>query len=168
MNLKLKKKKLMYMGLLGMMLVMNGCKNSSNSSDINTQVEVLNKINLKIDNTFYYKKENVYLIYDMQSAKCKEYVINNHVNQNNLVVEEIYDIQNDTVVFSDMYENGEHDIYYRFLRNNPRVVFLDDLGDYFPNKKLKDYYSIDEIRFLEPYIYNAIVNKNNETKVLVK
>lgn len=160
------KKKLIALGLLGVMLGTTGCKNNNNFN-IDLDTKSSNIINLKRGNQFYYNKENIYLLFDMKTGRCKEYVINNRVNFNNDVVEEIYDIEKNIVIFSDKYKNGEHDVYYNYLYNNPGVFFI-CLGDCFANNEVKDYYSIDEIKFLEPYIYNAIINSNNNKKVLVK
>jgi len=145
-KLKLHKKKLLYMGTLGLMLAIN-----------NSNVLAEENMFTKNDNNTYYRREQIYLIFDMKSGNCQEYLLNKKEN-NNYVLEEIYDIENNTVKFSDMVTKKEHEVYLNYLKNNPSIVFLEDLSEYFSNIDIKEYYTLNEIKFLEPYIFNRIAN----------
>ena len=154
-KLKLHKKKLLYMGVLGLMLTMNNSKCLSEE-----------KLYYGKEKYHTYKRDQIYLIFDMKSGNCQEYLLNIRVNNDN-VLEEIYDLDNCVIKFSDIVSKEEHDIYLRHLKNSSNIVFLEDLEDYFSNTSIKEYYTLDEIKFLEPYIFNIIENKYLE-KVLSK
>ena len=175
MSLDKEKKKLIYMGIFGIMVGLNGLETvfsngnqSSTTPTIQLDIDNLDKVNLNTDNKLYYSKENTYLIFDIKTGTCHEYVLNNYINFNNEFVSEIYDVVNDKVIFSDKNSNGIDNVYYDYLKSSSIVVFLRDLEKYFPDMEVKDSYSLDEIRYLEPYIYNIILNQFENQKVLSK
>ena len=162
MNHSLKKKKILYMGLFGVMLL-SGCKDNNSNNNINKK-----QVPISIDNQAYYPKEQIYLIFDMESGKCQEFVLKKSISNSNQVSEEIYNVLKEDVVLETNIPGDKNDIYYRYLKSLPNVVFLENLDEYLPGIIMKNYYTISEIRLLEPYIFNAILRKNEEIKDLVR
>ena len=162
MNYSLKKKKILCMGIFGVMLL-SGCKNSNTIDNIKNDSK-----NINVNKQVYYPKEQLYLIFDIETRKCQEFVLKKSVSASNKVSEEIYNIKKNEVILGTDIPGDKNDIYYRYLKDLPNVVFIENLSDYLPGINVKNYYTISEIRFLEPYIYDAVLRKNEERKVLVR
>ena len=150
------KNKLIAMGLLGIMIGTSGCQGQDNQLFDNGTSSTIT-----INNNYYYKRENIYIIMD-KNGNCQEFFLNN-----DKLVEKIYDIENSNVIFANVLKNGEDDIYYNYLENNLNVIFFKDLEYYLPHDEIKNYYSLKEIKALEYYLFN-ISNDKHKSKVLVK
>ena len=98
------------------------------------------------------------LLFNKESYEVSEYIyyrrnilggLGSHV--------ELYDLQNeDMVVYSDGISATVNEEYYKYLIENNYQVCLTEVSDYVEGHTGKGYYSLDEIRELEPQISESL------------
>lgn len=171
------KKKLMALGLAGVMLGTAGCTSSKNEnggepnrvsiSQEHSNVEDYYKYAMQNGKAVkLYNSQNVYLLYNKETYEVNEYIFQNQVTW--LGGAELYDLETEEMLF---YSDGINTTYnrefYEYLIENNYQVCLNEVSDYVEDHVAKEYYSLDEIRELEPQIEESlkIINK---AKVKIK
>ena len=173
------KKKLITIGVLGVMVGTSGCKNVDENGVpvIKSIPKTYNSFNKYVEDIVrdfevhkICKTENVYLLYDKETFEVKEYIFNNIFELfSKKYGIELYDIDSEELI---CYNNGIDDIvynedYYKYLIDNNYIVSLANLSNYIEDIEVKEYYTLDEIRELEPQILESlkiIINSKTKTK----
>ena len=105
-----------------------------------------------------YNSKNIYLLYDKTTYEVNEYIY----KDNWIGGVELYDLETEEML---TYSNGVdityNEEFYEYLLKNNYQVCLDEVSDYVEGHIAKKYYSLDEIRELEPQIEEGlrIINK---------
>ena len=171
------KKKLMALGLAGVMLGTAGCTSSKNEnggepnrvsiSQEHSNVEDYYKYAMQNGKAVkLYNSQNVYLLYNKETYEVNEYIFQNQVTW--LGGAELYDLETEEMlVYSDGINTTYNREFYEYLIENNYQVCLNEVSDYVEDHVAKEYYSLDEIRELEPQIEESlkIINK---AKVKIK
>ena len=96
-----------------------------------------------------YNSQNVYLLYDKETYEVSEYIYRTQVTW--FGGAELYDLESEEML---AYGNGiattYNGEYYKYIVENNYQVCLSEVSDYVEGHSSKDYYSLDEIRKLEP------------------
>lgn len=110
-----------------------------------------------------YNSQNIYLLFDKETYEVTEYIYYNRI-----IGCELYDLSSENMIFySDGIGISYNDEYFNYLIENNYQVCLAETSDYVEEHTSKEYYSIDEIRELEPQIAEGL-KIINSTKVKVK
>ena len=170
------KKRALALGMAAMMLSSAGCTNNNNnenevpsrvsiSSDLNNFDEFSKFIMQNGEPIKVYNSQNVYLCYDKETYEVTEYIYNAPISY--FGGGEIYDLQTEELL---IYSNGISSYnmeYHAYILENNYQVCLADIGDYIEGYTVKEYYSLDEIRELEPQILESL-KLINSAKVKTK
>mgnify|MGYP003308965279 CR=1 FL=1 len=114
-----------------------------------------------------YSGKNVFLAFDKETYDVKEYVYTYTT-----LTAQIYDLSTGYLVvganaFSSPYEDGVSN--WNILEKENYLVFFKEISDYIEDEELKEWYSLDEIKELEPRIIESLKIINEyESKVKVK
>lgn len=171
------KKKLMALGLAGVMLGTAGCTSNKNENGGEPSRVSVSQDHSNVENYYkyamqngkavkLYNSQNVYLLYNKETYEVNEYIFQNQVTW--LGGAELYDLETEEMLF---YSDGINTTYnrefYEYLIENNYQVCLNEVSDYVEDHVAKEYYSLDEIRELEPQIEESlkIINK---AKVKIK
>lgn len=162
------KKKLLALSLVGVMIGTTGCASDKNSEP--SRMTISEEYNNIEDYYKYviqngeavklYNSQNVYLLYNKETFEVNEYIFNNQLTW--FGGGELYDLESEELL---VYSNGLSRIYneefYNYLLENNYQVCLNSISDYVEGHISKDYYSLDEIKELEPLIEQnlKIINK---------
>ena len=105
-----------------------------------------------------YNSANVYLLFDKETYEVSEYIyyrrnilggLGSHV--------ELYDLPNENmIVYSDGISTTYNEDYYKYIIENNYQVCLTEVSDYVEGHTGKEYYSLDEIKELEPQISESL------------
>lgn len=167
------KRRLLALGLAGIMFGTTGCANNQNENE-ESKSTIISSEYSNIENYYkyvvkngeavkLYNSQNVYLLYNKESYDVTEYIyymknilggLGTHV--------ELYDLLSEQML---VYCNGIATTYnredYRNIVESTYQVCLADASDYVEGHNSKEYYSLDEIRELEPQIRESLklINK---------
>ena len=162
------KKRLLALGLAGVMLGTAGCTSNKDENGVPKHVSISSEYSNVDDYYKYvmqngeavklYNSANVYLLFNKKTYEVSEYIyyrrnilggLGSHV--------ELYDLQNeDMVVYCDGISTAYNEEYYKYLIENNYQVCLTEVSDYVEGHTGKGYYSLDEIRELEPQISESL------------
>jgi len=118
----------------------------------------------------YYDSKNVYILYDKET-----YAISEFIYADKTVYDlgfpttgiELYDLSTEEML---VYDNGLGTYYnleyYNSIRENNYQVCLSDIGDYIEGEIAQEYYSLEEIRNLEPKIAEGLKIINGTSRIL--
>lgn len=173
------KKSLLTLGLASVMLGITGCSNNKDENGVPKLVSISSEYS-NIDNYYkyaiqngkavkLYNSSNVYLLFNKETYEVSEYIyygrdvlggLGSHV--------ELYDLPSESML---VYDNGINMVYnkeyYNYIIKNNYQVCLTETCDYIEGHNSKEYYSLDEIRKLEPQITESL-KIINSTKVKTK
>ena len=112
-----------------------------------------------------YKAENIFLLYDKDTYEVNEYI---YVDR--MLATQLYDLETEELlVHSNNLTTTYNKDYYEYLVDNTYHVYLPDIGNYIEGMEAKDYYTLEEIKELEPQILEGLKIINSEkSKALVK
>jgi hypothetical protein len=114
-----------------------------------------------------YSGKNIFLAYDKETFDVKEYVY-----EYGSISAKIYDLSTgymivDASVFS--HPSGNDASNWEILEENNYLVFLAEISDYLEDEEVKEWYTLDEIKELEPKIIESLKIINEyDSKVKVK
>ena len=164
------KKRLIALGLAGVMLGTAGCASSKNENGEPSRISISQEHSNVGDYYKYvmqngeavklYNSQNVYLLYNKETYEVNEYIFQNQVTWFGGV--ELYDLETEEML---VYGNGiattYNEEFYRYLIENNYQVCLNEVIDYVEGHAAKEHYSLDEIKELEPQIEESlrIINK---------
>ena len=119
--------------------------------------------------TVVYNSQNIALAINKETYKVDEYLF--YIGALSLAGK-IFDIETgyliaDIDIFSNIFNTSSNKNDNIFL-NNYDVIHFINISDYVEGETLKDYYSLEEIRNLEPAIVESVKKINEFNKKLVK
>ena len=107
-----------------------------------------------------YKTENIYLLYNKETYDAEEYIYDTVLGRYG---GQLYDLESEELlVYSSGINYSCNKEYYNYLCNNNYSVCLKDASDYIEGYQTKDYYSLDEIKELEPQLVESLKLINKE------
>ena len=162
------KKRLLALGLAGVMLGTAGCTSNKDENGVPKHVSISSEYSNVDDYYKYvmqngeavklYNSANVYLLFNKETYEVSEYIfykknilggLGSHV--------ELYDLPNENMlVYSDGISTTYNEEYYKYIIENNYQVCLTEVSDYVEGHTGKEYYSLDEIRELEPQIAESL------------
>ena len=162
------KKRLLALGLAGVMLGTAGCTSNKDENGVPKHVSISSEYSNVDDYYKYvmqngeavklYNSANVYLLFNKETYEVSEYIfykknilggLGSHV--------ELYDLPNENMlVYSDGISTTYNEEYYKYLIENNYQVCLTEVSDYVEGHTGKEYYSLDEIKELEPQIAESL------------
>lgn len=162
------KKRLLALGLAGVMIGTAGCASNKDENGVPKHVSISSEYSNVDDYYKYvmqngeavklYNSANVYLLFNKETYEVSEYIyyrrnilggLGTHV--------ELYDLPNESMlVYSDGIDTTYNEEYYKYLIENNYQVCLTEVSDYVEGHTGKEYYSLDEIRELEPQIAEGL------------
>lgn len=166
-ELKKLKRKLLALGMLGIMVGTSGCKNADENgvpirraipkkyNSFNEYVEYVvrdGKANIVC------KTDNICLLYNKETFEVKEYIFDYAFKLfNETYGGDAYEIETGELIF---HNNGFGDTYNKeyllYLIDNNYSVPLSELSNYIEGIEPKEYYTLEEIRELEPQILESL------------
>lgn len=171
------KKRLLALGVVCVMLGTTGCSTDKKDEDKIPKPAPISSDYSEVDNyykyivrdgkpTKVYKAKNICLLFDKKTYEVEEYIFDYTFFGS--LGGQIYDLESEKLL---VYSNGigtryNYDYYEYIVENNYQVPLL-NVSDYVEGHESKEYYSLDEIKELEPQICESlkILNKtNNKTK----
>lgn len=168
------KKRLIALSMAGVILGTVGCSRSKTGEpeidsipDEYSNVEDYYKYVVKNGKAIkLYNSQNVYLLYDKETYEVSEYIYRTEVTW--FGGAELYDLESEEML---AYGNGidtpYNKEYCEYIVENNYQVCLSEVSDYVEEHSSKDYYSLDEIRKLEPQIRESL-KIINEAKGKIK
>ena len=162
------KKRLLALGLSSVMLGTAGCASNKDENEVPKHVPISSEYS-NVNNYYkyvmqngeavkLYNSANVYLLFNKETNEVNEYIyyerkflgsLANHI--------ELYDLLNENMsVYSDGITTIYNEEYYNYLRENNYQVCLTEVNDYVEGHNDKEYYSLDEIKELEPQIAKSL------------
>lgn len=162
------KKRLLALGLAGVMIGTAGCTSNKDENGVPKHVSISSEYS-NIDDYYkyvmqngeavkLYNSANVYLLFNKKTYEVSEYIyyrrnilggLGSHV--------ELYDLPNENmIVYSDGISTTYNEEYYKYLMENNYQVCLTEASDYVEGHTGKEYYSLDEIKELEPQIAESL------------
>ncbi len=163
------KKKLLALGLVGMMLGVTGCT-SLDENGVPKRVKISSYYSNVEDYYKYaiqdgkavklYNSSNIYLLFNKETYEVSEFIYRDYVTWFGGV--ELYDLESEEMlVYGDGINTEYNEDYYKYILNNNYQVCLNEVSDYVEGHDSKEYYSLGEIRKLEPQIAKSlkIINK---------
>lgn len=164
------KKRLLATGLAGIMLVTTGCEAKKDENGVPLREAIPQKY-YDIEG-FYkyvvqdgkavkqYNSENVYLLFNKETYEANEYIYS-HVFYN--LGAELYDLETEELLaYNTGIATDYNEAFFKYLVENNYQVCLNEVGNYVEGHVAKDYYSLDEIRELEPQIEKSLRIINEE------
>lgn len=162
------KKRLLTLGLAGVMIGTAGCTSNKDEKGVPKNVPISSEYSNVDDYYKYvmqngeavklYNSANVYLLFNKETYEVSEYIyyrrnilggLGSHV--------ELYDLPNENmIVYSDGISTTYNEEYYKYLIENNYQVCLTEASDYVEGHTGKEYYSLDEIKELEPQIAESL------------
>lgn len=162
------KKRLLALGLAGVMLGTAGCTSNKDENGVPKHVSISSEYSNVDDYYKYvmqngeavklYNSANVYLLFNRETYEVSEYIFYKKNILGGLGCHvELYDLQNENmIVYSDGISTTYNEEYYKYIIENNYQVCLTEVSDYVEGHTGKDYYSLDEIRELEPQIAESL------------
>lgn len=164
------KKRLIALGLAGVMLGTAGCASSKNENGEPSRVSISQEHSNVEDYYKYvmqngeavklYNSQNVYLLYNKETYEVNEYIFQNQVTW--FGGAELYDLETEEMLaYGDGISTTYNRAFFEYLIENNYQVCLNEVSDYVEGHVAKEYYSLDEIKELEPQIEESlrIINK---------
>lgn len=159
------KKKLLSLSLAGVMLGTSCCTNNKDENKVPKRVSIPSEY-YHIDEYYkyaiqdgealkFYKSQNIYLLYNKETYEVKEYIYNE-----DFWSIELYDLESEEMLVHTGYNRD----YYEYMIENNYQVCLKDVNDYIEGHSIKEYYSFEQIKELEPQILESL-KMINEAKV---
>ena len=152
-----KLKRLLSLSLIGTMGTQVGCSTNKipTAKPIDpkySKVEEYYKYTIKNGEAVkMYKSENVYLLYNKESYEVKEYIYDGEYDI------ELYDLKSEEMIaYSNPISSTYNKEYYYYIRDNNYQVCLNDVENYVEGRTNKEYYSLEEIKELEPKILEGL------------
>ena len=114
-----------------------------------------------------YKGENISLVINKETFEIKECIYRNSV-----ITAQIYDLSTGYLIvdanIASLKSDADYKNYEKLIENSYIVEFV-NISDYIEDEELKEWYSLDEIKKLEPRIIESLKIINEyESKVKVK
>lgn len=162
------KKRLLALGLASVMLGTAGCTSNKDENGVPKHVTISSEYSNVDDYYKYvmqngeavklYNSANVYLLFNKETYEVSEYIFYKKNILGGLGCHvELYDLQNENIiVYSDGISTTYNEEYYKYIIENNYQVCLTEVCDYVEGHTGKDYYSLDEIRELEPQIAESL------------
>lgn len=171
------KKRLLALGLVGVMMGTTGCTNTNNengepkryaiSQDYYNFDEYYKYAIQNGEPVKLYNSQNVYLLYNKDTYEVNEYIYHDYII-NFFKSVELYDLETEEML---AYTNGIATKYngefYSYLIQNNYQVCLNEVSDYVEGHAVKDYYTLEEIKELEPLVRESL-KIINEAKTKIK
>lgn len=113
-----------------------------------------------------YSVENIAIAINKDTYEVKEYLF-----YNGYIFVELYDLETGYLIsFTNIGDTQYGADYKNFkcLYDNNYVVEFNEISDYVEGEETKEYYTLEEIRALEPIIVESLKKINNYNKKLVK
>lgn len=164
------KRRLLALGLAGVVLGSTGCANDktekaepgrSSISQGYSNVEDYYKYAVQNGKAIkLYNSEYVFLLYNIETYEVEEYIFKCPVTW--FGGGELYDLETEEMLaYGDGIATTYNGDFYRYIVKNNYQVRLNEVSDYVEGHVDKEYYSLDEIKELEPLIENSlkIINK---------
>lgn len=159
------KKRLLALGLAGVMIGTAGCASNKDENGIPKHVSISSEYSNVDDYYKYvmqngeavklYNSANVFLLFDKETYEVSEYIYRDHVTWFGGV--ELYDLESEEMlVYGDGINHAYNEEYYKYIIENNYQVCLTEVSDYVEGHTGKDYYSLNEIRELEPQIAESL------------
>ncbi len=167
------KKRLLTLGLAGVILGTAGCSSNKDENGVPKIVSISSEYSNVDDYCKYviqngeavklYNSSNVYLLFNKETYEASEYIYYSKDFLGGLGrYVELYDLPSENML---VYTNGidatYNKEYYDYIRENNYQVCLADTCDYVEGNTSKEYYSLDEIRELEPQIAKSLKTINS-------
>lgn len=168
------KNRIVSLGVIGLMLGLTGCdllndneipecypiNESYSNFDLYSKYVIENGEAKKV-----YKSKNVYLGYNKETNEIEEFIFkgaisrDSYTNRRKIYEAELYDLESEKMLVRydafTMYTVSNIK-YFEYILDNYDIICLDDISDYIEEHEKKDYYSLDEIRELEPKFLEAL------------
>lgn len=170
------KKRLIALGLAGVMFGASGCTKSKDENKEPSRVSISQEYSNIDDYYIYvirngeavklYNAQNVYLLYNKETYEVNEYIFKSPVTM--FGGAELYDLETEEMLaYGDGIATAYNEEFYQYLVASNYQVCIADAGNYVEGLAVMDYYSLDEIKELEPQIEKGlkIINKS-KAKVL--
>lgn len=180
-NKNLIKKSLLALGLATAIIETVSC---GTNAETNTEIVEEEPIQPKLDeipeeysrvNNYYkyvikndepvkvYNSKNTFLLYDKETYNVHEYLYSNTPYlANTLYTTELYDLSTEEMLaYGDGFDTSINADYYRNLIQSTYQVGMTELGDYIEGYKTKDYYTLEEIKELEPTVLENLKKINS-------
>ena len=159
------KKRLLAFGLAGAILGTVGCTNNNDKNSAPKCASISSEYSNASNYYKYiiqdgnavkvYNSTNVYLLFNKKTYKVNEYIYHNHVNYFGGV--ELYDLESEEMlVYGDGINTAYNEDYFKYLIENNYQVCFAEVSDYIEGLIDKEYYSLDEIKELEPLIAESL------------
>lgn len=112
-----------------------------------------------------YDSSSIYLLYDKETYEVDEYLFKNQFTfLGDEYGGELYDLENEELLaYSNGIASSYNKEYYNYLMENNYLVILSNLSDYVDDCNIEEYYSLEEIRELEPQIAQGLKLINKES-----
>lgn len=170
------KKRLLALSLAGVMIGTAGCNRNKSENGVPERVPIPSEYSNVEDYYKYvmqngetvklYNIQNVYLLFDKETYEITEYIYRNHVTW--FGGAELYDLESEEmIVYGNAFGTEYNAEYFKYIVENNYQVCLTEISDYVEGHTSKEYYSLDEIRKLEPQIAESL-KIINSTKVKTK
>ncbi len=176
-ELKIIKKSLVALGVAGTLIGSTGCGKNVEAKDSEAILDIVPEKYYNFDEyckyiirndepVKVYNSENVSLFYDKKTYDVSEYIDN--YTSSFFPVYELYDLITEKMLmycrdtmYGPITDYNYTDWYLEELESNNYRVNLLDASKYIEGYKVKDYYSLEEIREIEPQIgkYLKAINK---------
>lgn len=161
------KKRLIALGILGVMLGTSGCqKVDENGVPLRTKIpDNYNSYSKYVDVVVrdgqvkrICKAENICLFYDKESFEVNEYIYDYAFK---LLGEQfggdLYDLETEELIFhNDGLGHSYNEKYLLYLVDNNYIVSLEKISNYIERLEPKEYYTLEEIKELEPQILESL------------
>ena len=157
------KRDLLCAGLIGITLTTSGCVHEDKV--IPPRAAITSRTNNADDCYKYiikdgealrvYDSSKVYILYDKENYNISEYLVNKRPYS-----AEVYELVSEEMIFYYSGLSNANAEYYTYLINNNYEVCLADIEDYIEGSILKDFYTLEEIRELEPKILEGLKKIN--------
>ncbi len=162
------KKRLLTLGVASVIIGTAGCSTNKGENKVPKHAPISSEYSNVDDYYKYiiqngeavkvYNSQNVYLLFNKETYEVSEYIyyerdvlfgLGNHV--------ELYDLPSENMItYNDGISTTYNKEYYNYLIENNYQVCLNELSSYVEGHISKDYYSLDEIRELEPQITSSL------------
>lgn len=154
-------------------IVINELPESRNIPEQYSNIENYYKYKVKNNKAVkYYNSNNVYILINKENYEISEFLYADSAIYNlgfETTSIELYDLTTEKMIAFDnglgTYFNLD---YYDSIRENNYQVCLNEIEDYIDGEELKEYYSLDEIRSLEPKILKGLKLINEENSNIKK
>ena len=152
------KKRLLALGLAGVMLGTAGCTSNKDENGVPKCVSISSEYSNVDDYYKYvmqngeavklYNSVNVYLLFNKETYEVSEYIFYKKNILGGLGCHvELYDLPNENmIVYSDGISTTYNEEYYKYIIENNYQVCLTEVSDYVEGHTGKEYYSLDEIK----------------------